>query len=292
MLNIANKNLNYDRPIMVDEGIYWIGFYDKQSGLHCNPYLIIEGDEAVVIDGGSRPDFPTVLMKILQTGVNPSSIKALIYQHYDPDLCGSVPNFEKIIKRSDLMIISDRTNNAFIRHYYVTSPLTALDEISHRFVFSTGRELKFIPTPYAHAAGSFVTFDAKSGVVFTSDIFGSYAVEWDLFLTFGSNCYDCTQYSACPGNKKYCPIPDILNFHRLLMPSERILRLTIETISRLPLKLIVPQHGSIIYEPNDIIHICKLLVDLKGVGIDGISDDRPFCQLGDLSCLMETFKKQ
>lgn len=82
--------LDYEKVIPIADDIYWVGFYDKPSGLHCNPYLIIDGEEAVVIDGGSRPDFPTVMMKILQTGIEPSSITAMIYQHYDPDLVGSI----------------------------------------------------------------------------------------------------------------------------------------------------------------------------------------------------------
>ena len=54
--SISNLNLNYDRVIQIAEGTYWIGFCDIEAGLHCNPYLIIDGEEAVVIDGGSRPD--------------------------------------------------------------------------------------------------------------------------------------------------------------------------------------------------------------------------------------------
>lgn len=123
MHDVTNINLNYDRPIKIADDIFWIGFYDVESGLHCNPYLIIDGDEAIVIDGGSRPDFPTVMMKILQTGISPSNIVALIYQHYDPDLCGSIPNFEDIIDRDDLKIITSKCSNRFIRHYSVISPL-------------------------------------------------------------------------------------------------------------------------------------------------------------------------
>jgi flavorubredoxin len=107
----------YDRPVEIGPGVFWIGFYDRESGLHCNHYLIVDGDEAVVIDGGSRPDFPVVMMKILQTGVTPSSIKALVYQRYDPDLCGSIPNFVDIVGNKDLVIISDKHNHMFIRHY-------------------------------------------------------------------------------------------------------------------------------------------------------------------------------
>ena len=73
MLNIDIASIDYENPVEIAEEIYWVGFYDAQSGLHCNPYLIIDNDEAIVIDGGSRPDFATVMMKILQTGLRSES---------------------------------------------------------------------------------------------------------------------------------------------------------------------------------------------------------------------------
>ena len=93
--------LDYSNYVAIDEGIFWVGYQDSKLGLHSNPYLIVEGDEAVLIDGGSRPDFSTVMLKIMQVGIKPDMIKALIYHHYDPDLCGSISHFEKIIDDKD-----------------------------------------------------------------------------------------------------------------------------------------------------------------------------------------------
>jgi hypothetical protein len=123
MYHLKKDDIDLETSVEIADGIYWIGFYDEQAGLHCNPYLIVDNDEAIVIDGGSRPDFATVMMKILQTGITPNQIVALLYQHYDPDLCGSIPNFEDIIKRNDLKILSDSENLMFIRHYNVYPPL-------------------------------------------------------------------------------------------------------------------------------------------------------------------------
>jgi len=69
----------YDRPIQLAEGIYWVGFRDEKSNLTCNPYLIVQGDEAVLIDSGSRTDFAAVMMKVLQAGVDPQQVIGLIY---------------------------------------------------------------------------------------------------------------------------------------------------------------------------------------------------------------------
>jgi flavorubredoxin len=182
MFNPQKDDIDLESSVEIADGIYWIGFFDEQAGLHCNPYLIIDNDEALVIDGGSRPDFATVMMKILQTGIAPNQIIALLYQHYDPDLCGSIPNFEDIIKRNDLRIISDSANLMFIRHYSVATRLLPISKLNYQFKFSSGRTLQFVKTPYAHSGGSIVTFDETSGILFTSDLFGSLGREWELFL--------------------------------------------------------------------------------------------------------------
>lgn len=260
----------YGHPIPIADGVYWIGFYDRPSGLHCNPYLIVDHDEAVVIDGGSRPDFPVVMMKILRTGITPSAISAMIYQHYDPDLCGSLPNFEDIIDNRELQIISDQENNMFIRHYSVTSRLLALDRLGHCFRFRSGRELHFINTPYSHSAGSFVTFDPRSGVLFTSDLLGSYGQEWELFLRLEPQCRQCTLFPDCPHGKSYCPVSDIARFHRKIMTSEAALRLALARIAATPYRILAPQHGSVIPDRADGEAMVAMLQTLRGVGIDGV----------------------
>ena len=270
MANESGQNLDYENAIKIAKDIYWVGFYDKPSGLHCNPFLVIDGEEAVVIDGGSRPDFPTVMMKILQTGINPHSIVALIYHHYDPDLCGSIPNFEDIIGRQDLKIISDKENNMFIRHYSVSSNLLSLESINHQFTFSSGRALRFINTPYSHSAGSFVTLDRESGVLFTSDLFGSYGATWELFLRLAPECRSCLEFPECHHGISYCALPDILRFHEGIMTSEKALRYAMKTIMGLSFSMVAPQHGSVLPALEDIKFISERLLSLEGVGIDGV----------------------
>lgn len=264
---------DYESPIEIENGVYWVGFYDRPAGLHCNPYLIVDNDEAIVIDGGSRPDFATVMMKILQTGIAPNQIKALLYQHYDPDLCGSIPNFESIIKNENLKIISASENLMFIRHYSASSRLLPISTLNYQYAFSSGRTLHFTKTPYSHSGGSFVTFDPKSKILFSSDLFGSLGTEWELILKLRPECKDCLNLSKCPQGRMVCPINDILNFHKTLMPSEKALRYSLEKISEIPFQIIAPQHGSIINDGEIIRYVFDLLTTLKGVGIDGIVDD-------------------
>ena len=273
MPNAKKDDIDLEGAVEIAEGVYWVGFYDEQSGLHCNPYLIIDNDEAMVIDGGSRPDFATVMMKILQTGITPGQIVALLYQHYDPDLCGSIPNFEDIIKRNDLRVISDSENLMFIRHYSVTTRLFPISKLNYQYTFSSGRTLKFVKTPYAHSGGSIVTFDPQSGILFSSDLFGSLGLEWELFLNLKPECMNCVSFARCPQNRPICPVNDILNFHKSVMPSGKALRYALEQMLEIPFTMIAPQHGSIIKNKEIMRYVFELLASLKGVGIDGIIDD-------------------
>lgn len=273
MSSAQKDGIDLERSVEIAEGVYWVGYYDEQAGLHCNPYLIVDNDEALVIDGGSRPDFATVMMKILQTGIAPQQITGLLYQHYDPDLCGSIPNFEDIIKRDDLRIISDSANLMFIRHYSVTAPLLPISRINFQYEFSSGRTLKFIRTPYSHSGGSFVTFDSHSGILFSSDLFGSLGLEWELFFNLPPECLDCFQLSNCPEKRTICAINDILNFHKAVMPSAKALKYALEQISKVPFTAIAPQHGSIINDRQAIRYVFEQLINLPDVGIDGLIDD-------------------
>jgi flavorubredoxin len=270
MSHTVNLNLDYDNPIKIAENIYWVGFFDEKSGLHCNPYLIVDGDEAVVIDGGSRPDFPTVMTKILKTGTNPSDIRALVYHHYDPDLCGRVSDYEDLIERDDLRIMSTLENNFFIHHYGPSSALVDIGEYNDRFTFSSGRTLQFIRTPYAHSAGSFITFDDLSGVVFTSDLFGNYGKQWELFMILDDDCRQCAGHGSCPTGKPYCPIRDIQTFHQMIMPSGKALRHAIRKILDTPAGMAAPQHGRVIPVESDVRSIGARLLELTKVGIDRI----------------------
>jgi len=232
----------------------------------------------VLIDGGSRPDFPTVMMKILQTGVSPKQIRALVYQHYDPDLCGSIPNFEDMIAREDLEIISARPNHMFIRHYASRAKIRSFRDINSRFRFSSGRELLFKVTPFAHSAGSSITFDPTSGILFTSDLLGSMARSKALFLALNPSCRDCAGCQTCPDPTKACPFHDIMAFQQYNIPSNRALHHAIGQIRTFPFKIIAPQHGFIINDPIDAAAILHLLEKAEGMGIDGVLDRHPAFQ--------------
>lgn len=261
--------MDYNRAIKITKGIYWVGYNDVDNGLHSNPYLIIEGHEAILIDGGSRPDFSTVMTKILQTGLHPDQLVRLIYQHYDPDLVGSVSNFESIINNDQLEIISQRQNNVFIKHYSTSSLLTCVNSLDNKWTFATGRELQFINTPYSHSPGSFMTYDPQTKVLFSSDIFGAYGARWDLYIEISDACKQCSTVGKCPIGLTSCFVPGILQFHRVIMTSSKALRYALDQVKEMDIEMIAPQHGSLIKGKDSIDFVINQLYNLTNIGIDG-----------------------
>jgi flavorubredoxin len=267
---MGNRILDYSEYIEIADGVYWVGFADENAGFHCNPYLIVDGGEAVLIDGGSRNDFSTVMLKIMRTGTNPKMIKRLIYQHYDPDLCGNIPHMEAMIGGGELRIISHRENNFFIKYYSTNSPKDCIEELGFAFEFGKGRRLEFIRTPYSHSSGSFITYDTKTKTLFSSDIFGSYDKNWGLYSGLIEKCGYCGPMEPCPVSEKPCQIIGLWDFHRIVMPSTKALRYAISLIENLDVSLIAPQHGSLLHTPESRRIVIDRLKSLGGVGIDCI----------------------
>lgn len=268
----ATEELNLN-PIEIADGIIWLGYTSDNVGLHCNPYLIREGDEAVLIDGGSRDDFSYVMLKILRTGLKPSQIKRLIYHHYDPDLCGNLPQLEAMIQTKELRIISHMENNVFIQYYSKKTPKLDYRVIGHEFVFQTGRKLTFHGTPFCHSPGSFMTYDTKTKTLFSSDLFGSYDASWQLYLELIGDCDACNAQRICPKTGKKCPLYGIDQFHRRIMTSNAALKRALDVIESLDVERIAPQHGSILKSKQDADTVVRYLRKLDAVGIDYLATE-------------------
>jgi len=217
--------MNYDKPLEVAPNIFWVGFFDRDAGFHCNPYLLIDGDEAVLFDPGTKPHLKEIIGKVTEV-INPRMITHIVLHHQDPDLCAAVPEMEKFLNPA-LRIVASWRAGILIAYYGIEAPFYYVDRNKYKLQLKSGRVLKFIPTPFCHCPGSIVTFDEVSGALFSSDLFGAFSYDWSLF----ANPYYMEAMRA---------------FHEPYMASKEILRKNIERIERFPVKLILPQHGSIL----------------------------------------------
>ncbi|MDD3350795.1 MAG: diguanylate cyclase, partial [Eubacteriales bacterium] len=226
------------RNIELSDGIYWVGSHQNSNGLQCNPYLLIDQGIGVLFDPGSILDFEIVyenLKKIIPL----ERIKYVVLHHQDPDFCSAVPLFEK--EGLQFTVVTHWRVQTIIQYYGISSPYYLIDEHNFQLTLPSGRELQFVPTPYLHFPGAFTTYDKESKVLFSSDLFGAFATHFDFYA-----------------GEDY--IEKMKTFHEHYMPSNVVLRPVMENFLLMDIRMIAPQHGSIIKD-NIKGHI-KVLRDL------------------------------
>lgn len=213
----------YDKPVELADGNHWIGFTESESAFRTNAYLIQSGDESVLIDAGSFLYFDHIYKQVGMIG-DPKKIKYFICHHQDPDLCASLPLWEKAI--GPRKILGHTKCNILIYHYGVKSELVNVD-LTNWELKLPDRILKFIFMPYMHSPGEIMTYDTKTKILFSGDIFGGLSLDWALYA-----------------NEDYIEAMDA--FMENYMPSSEIVNVNLKKLDNLDIEMICPQHGSII----------------------------------------------
>ena len=231
---------DYDKAIEIKENVYWVGAYIKGDIFQCHSYLVVNGNESVLIDPGSMLEYKTIRNKV-KSIIDLKDIKYIIANHQDPDVCANIPAFEKEINRNDLMIVTHTRNAMLIKHYGIKSKFYLIDE--NDFSLNTkDLTFKFITTPYLHSPGAFGSYLVEKKIFFSGDLFGG--LEENFHLWADENYFE-----------------EIKEFHQKYMPNRDILDYSLNKISNLDIDIIAPQHGSIIKKE----FIRSIIDKLKGL---------------------------
>ncbi len=217
---------DYDNSVAILSDIHWVGFYDKEADLHCNPYLLIDDKDTILFDPGSIPHFANVFRKVIDL-VKPNDITNIIVSHQDPDVCGNIAVVEDLIDNDRLKIVTHSSATRLIRHYGIKTPFYEVDENGYKLALSSGRVLEFIYIPYLHSPFAIATYDTKTKTLFSGDLFGAITKDWDLFT------YD----------KSFTTIDA---WHKFIVPNNQILKSCMNQLKSLKIDRILPQHGSVI----------------------------------------------
>jgi flavorubredoxin len=255
----GTADFNYLEPIEVARGVFWIGEYDRESGFHCNPYLLMDGEEAILFDPAGLIDYPKVAGKIFSL-IDPEQVSHIVLHHQDPDLCTSTPMLEDILPNKELKIVTHSLTSRFIRYYGVKSAFHAVDRNGYRLELKSGRVLRFIVTPFCHFPTAIATYDENERLLFSSDLFAAISTDWHLYAGEG--------YEA-----------QMEPFHVDYMPSRRHLSAVMDVFAGLDLEMILPQHGSIIR--GEMIDRCIAFLKEIRCGIDARTGRELFGWLPD-----------
>ena len=232
--------MDFSKPIEILPNIWWVGYVIPNDPFQCHVYLIENGDESILIDPGSMITFPVTLEKVVQI-TSLRNIKYIIMHHQDPDIVGCFSTLESIMPyREDRRVVTHWRTWMLLKHYQWKTPFYLVDKEGWKLK-AKDREFEFVFTPYAHFAGAFCTYDKKTGVLFSSDIFGGLTEEFKFYA-----------------DKEYLEQAKL--FHKHYMPHKTVLNYALRKIEEKNPKMILPQHGSIIKE------------DMVKYMIDGLKD--------------------
>ena len=225
-----------DHAIQVADRVWWVGHRQENDIFQCHVYLIEQGDQSILLDPGSMLTFRHTLRKIEEI-IPFTQIRYFLCHHEDPDITGALPLIDQMVSREDAVLVTHWRTRMLIKHYGLRLPFWLVEEHDWRLALDD-RCLEFIFTPYAHFPGAICTFDPVSQVLFSSDLFGGLTPEFSLVAR------DESYFEA------------MRPFHEHYMPSRDILSYALRAIERYPLRIIAPQHGSIIPE-----HLVGFMID-------------------------------
>ena len=252
--SMTNQSIDLSKPVcLFDNGthqVHWVGSVEDTL-FRCNAYLLQDGTETFLIDpGAGRQHFPQVFKRVAMV-TDPRKVNRIIVHHQDPDLCSSIPHWLEI--NPEIEVMTNSRVGVLIPYYgFDKSRIVEVDDQTHSL--QNGGELQFVGTPFLHFPGAFNTFDTVSGFLFTSDICAAISGEWQLFVE---------------NIEEHFAAMDL--FHIDYMAGNKALRGYVDKVERLPVKALLPQHGSVIRE-EDIPATLRHLSELR-CGLDLIYPD-------------------
>lgn len=240
----SNQLVDGRSPVLLFEEdghkIFWVGI-SNETAFRCNVYLILDHNEALIVDPGSRSFFSQVKSNIEK--ICPlENIKGLILCHQDPDVAASMIDW--LYFNPKIQIISSNRTNVLLPHYGIEE-YDFFDISEKNFIFSSGKELEFIEAPFLHFPGAFTTLDLTSKFLFSGDIWAALDIDWKLVVD------DFEEHTM-----------NMDLFHLSYMASNIAARGFANKLDNFKINAILPQHGSII-DTKDIENAKTYLKDLK-----------------------------
>jgi len=231
-------------PVKLNDSLYWLGMGGNPGFLQVNVYMIYRDGVGILIDPGPSARFEEI-KKACDSITGIENIQAVVVSHQDPDICSSLPDWERAGFRGK--IITHWRTGILLQSFGLVSPFQNIKD-NDTGIMDQYLSLRFLSFPHLHSPGNILTFDEKTRTLFSSDLFGAIGMNTHLYA---DDAY----------------VSRMVFFHENYMPSTRLLHEGMNRINDLHPLTICPQHGSII--KTEIPKYIGALQSVKcGMGMD------------------------
>lgn len=225
------------------------------EAVQSNQFLIVDHGTGALIDPGGNLAYSELYMAMTHH-FPPHQLTAILASHADPDIVASL---DRWTTATQAHIYISRVWERFIPHFCkpgkTTGRIVGIPDPGMRI--RVGRnDLIALPAHFLHAEGNFQFYDPVSQILFSGDL--------GVSLVSGHR-------ARTPVTSLADHLPHMEAFHRRYMVSGKVLRLWADMVERLPITMIVPQHGAPLSGPavGEFIRWVRTLecgIDLMGSG--------------------------
>ncbi|RUM91276.1 MAG: MBL fold metallo-hydrolase [Thermovibrio sp.] len=257
---LKGKNIDLNKPVVLYEDenhrVAWVGS-SEDFIFRCNAYLISSGDKNILLDPGGIQHFPQVKDRVSQL-IDPKEVTHIVAHHQDPDVAGSTPKWLEI--NPEITIVTTPRTKVLLPYYGFDRnkvkwlDVSVLDDTM--LELGDGSTLIFLTAPFLHFPDAFVTYDSKSKLLFSGDIFAAIQKKWELIVS------DFERHKT-----------EMMYFHVYYMASNKALKYFVDKIKPFSINAIVPQHGSII--PKEFVKDALEFLENLKCGIDLLYEESP-----------------
>ncbi|WP_201586330.1 oxygen-binding di-iron domain-containing protein [Psychrobacter jeotgali] len=230
--------------------------HDNES-VPSNQFLIIDGDEAAVIDPGGDLTFAPLTINIIKH-TRMTNIRYVIGSHQDPDIIASMPRW--LIHVEGASVLIPKLWERFLPHYNsaftkgrlkqsLSERLMTIPDIGGYYPLGNNG-IVAMPAHFLHSVGNFQFYDPVSKILFSGDMGASLV---------GDSGQAVQDFHTHIGNME--------GFHQRYMTSKKVTRLWADAVRNLDVSMMVPQHGYRL-EGQEVFHQFLDWISQLDCGID------------------------
>ncbi len=210
------------------------GEEEEEGIVQVNQYLIMDGNEAVLLDPGGAHVFARVLAEVSEL-VGLDRIKHIFFTHQDPDVVSGLTLWMSIAPEAKVYISELWVR--FLPHFgiYDKRKIVPIPDRGGKIRLSSGVNLDLIPAHYLHSTGNFSLYDPVAKILFSGDI--------------GAAIFPPgKRYQIAESWEEHVQLME--GFHQRYMLSNTVCRKWVDLVSRYDIEYIAPQHGAVM--PREI----------------------------------------
>ena len=170
--------------VKLADDIYWVGanvhtedlfegIWPTPNGVSLNAY-VLKGERTAIIElvrewGGASQIF---LQNLKSLGVAPGDIDYIVLNHLEPDHTGFTYTLRNLAPKAE--IICTQKGVALVDGFFGIKDNVRAVKTGDTLNLGQGKELAFAEIPNVHWPETMISFEKSSGILFSSDAFGSF----------------------------------------------------------------------------------------------------------------------